>query len=82
MMIYCPTAVAIVMNIWCSVAHILISLPPVYHFLPAAGTLYTIYDKMLLAYDVQVHMKNSRPKKGLKQFATKILAYEIYTNGL
>ena len=49
-------------------------VPPVYHFVPAtAGTLY-LYDKMLLSYDVPVHMKNSCPKKELKQFATKILA--------
>ena len=75
MMIYCPTAIATVLNIWCSVACLLLRLPPVYHFLPATGTLY-INDKMLLSYDVYVHMKNSCPKKGLKQFATKILMYK------
>ena len=76
MMIYCPTAVATVLNIWCSVASLLLRLPPpAYHLLPATGTLY-IYDILLLSYDVPVHMKSSRPKKGLKQFATKILAYQ------
>jgi len=39
-MIYCPTAVATVLNIWCSVASLLLRLPPVYHLLPATGTLY------------------------------------------
>ena len=47
MIIYCPAAVATVLNMWCSVARLLLRLPPVCHFLPAtAGTLY-IYDKML-----------------------------------
>ena len=73
MMIYCPTAVATVLNIWCSVASLLLRLPPVYHLLPATGTLY-IYDILLLSYDVPVHTKSSQPKKGLKQFATKTLA--------
>jgi hypothetical protein len=40
MMIYCPTAVATVLNIWCSVASLLLRLPPVYQLLPATGTLY------------------------------------------
>ena len=75
MMIYCPTAVATVLNIWCSVASLLLRLPPVYQLLPATGALSVcIYDILLLSYDVPVHMKSSQPKKGLKQFATKTLA--------
>ena len=83
MMIYCPTAVATVLNIWCSVASLLLRLPPVYHLLPATGTLYIyiyIYDILLLSYGVPVHMKSSRPKNVLKQFATKTLAVMTYTN--
>ena len=77
MMIYCPTAVATVLNIWCSVA----SLPALLRLPPASISLTTccwypvcINDTLLLSYDVPVHMKSSRPKKGLKQFATKTLA--------
>ena len=62
MIIYCPAAVATVLNIWFSVAHLQLQLPPEYHFLPATGTLY-LYDQMLWSYDV--HMKNSRQKRGL-----------------
>ena len=61
MMIYCPTAIATVMNIWCSVARLLLRLPPVYHFLPATGTLWYIYDKMLLCH-TDTHEELS-PKK-------------------
>ena len=63
MIIYCLTAVVTVLNIWCSVACLLLRLPPVNHLLTATGTLY-IYNKMLWSYDV--HMKNSRKRKGLK----------------
>ena len=69
-MIYCSAAVATVMNIWCSGACLLLQLPPVYHFLPATSTLY-ICDKMLLLYDVLVHIKNSRPKRGLNNLLPK-----------
>ena len=78
-MIYCPAAVATVLNKWCSVARLLPGTLTTWY--PQYITSYLIlvlciyiYDKMLLSYDVPIHMKNSRPKKGLKQFATKILA--------
>ena len=82
MMIYCPTAVATVLNIWCSVASLLLRLPPVYitYCLLLVPYIYiNIYDILLLSYDVPVHMKNSQPEKGLKQFATITLAVMTHT---
>ena len=58
MILYCPMVVATVLNIWCSVARLLHWLPPVYHFLPATGTLY-IYDKMLWSYVIDIRWNNS-----------------------
>ena len=78
-MIYCPTTAAKVLNIWCSVAHLLLRLPPVYLFLPATGTLF-IYDRMLWSYDV--HMKNSRQIGFFNNQLPESLRINNNTNGL
>ena len=81
MMNYCPTSVATVMNIWCSVARLLLWLSPVYHFLLATGTLY-IYGKMLMSFDVRYTWRTPAQKRGSDNLFPNSLHRNNDTNGL